>query len=661
MAKVKLLKFELVASIADSKRLVDFLQRFGCTHIDNADNSSLTKYDNTQLILEFQRRKSTAGRALDIIERACEVKKSLLSSLSDFSEIDYDEYRQFLQSVDETYDSCVLMCKLEDEINELKLENIRLSQKVAYYTPWAELDIPMSSTRTLKSRIFIGYLKNEMTAFGLKERLAELIPDVDGIEIQSISSTEEQSCFVVICHESVADEVEKALSSAGFMLPDDPAKSVPAAAIRALDEKIRNNEESINKLKAEFEQYSDWIDRFKYLIDYYDIQITKYKALELAGSTERIIYFNGYVPEGKSEELKFEIESRFIASVELIQPDFENEDVPVLIKSTSFASGVESVTNMYSVPSNDDVDPNPVMGFFYYSLFGLMLSDAGYGILMVIFGLLMKYKFKVTGAKRKTANFAFYCGLSTMIWGALFGSWFGDLIPTICTTFLHMENPPNLVIWFDPKEDSMKLLLYSFLFGIIHLFVGLAIRFYNLCRHRDFVSAFCDTIPVYVFISGFAIVAKDFIEPVSEAAKSVGTKLLIVGAVLIVLTAGHSAKNIVGKLGGGLYGLYNTTTGYMSDILSYSRLLALNLVTGVIAMVVNLLAAMPGNILIFIVIFIIGHGVNLAINLIGTYVHTNRLQYVEFFSKFYEGGGRSFTPFKLDTNYLRFKEDNINE
>ena len=661
MAKVKLAKFELAASMADSKRLVDFLQRFGCTHIDNIDNEHLRKYDNTQLILNFRQRQGRAKTAQKILEEICGIKKNMLTQLTDVAEIDYDEYRQFVSTIDETSEACDLVIKTSEEIDELKTDVIKLRKKIEYYSPWEKLDIPMSSTRTARTRVFVGYVKSEMTAQQLRQLLAETAPELDGIGIDLISSSPLQTCFVVVCFEADADELAKALSLNGFCIPDEPAKAIPAKAVSDLEHEISIKEEKITALTGELEQLADWIERFKYLSDYYGIQIEKYKAVELAGTTDRIICFTGYVPEKMSEELKFEIERQFTASIEIEPPDYENENVPVLLKNGSFASGVESITDMYSVPSNGDVDPNPVMAVFYYGLFGLMLSDAGYGLLMVLFGALMRWKFKVTGGKLKTANFAFWCGISTVFWGALFGSWFGDLIPTVCSTFLHMENPPNLTIWFDPKEDSMKLLLYSFLFGIIHLFAGLAIRFWNLCRHRDFIGAFCDTIPVYVFVTGFAIVAKDFLEPVSESAKSLGMKLLLAGAVLIVLTSGHSAKNILGKLGGGFYGLYNTLTGYMSDILSYSRLLALNLVTGVIAMVVNLLAAMPGNIFIFIIIFLIGHSVNLAINLIGTYVHTNRLQYVEFFSKFYEGGGRSFTPFKLNTQYLRFKEDNKNE
>ena len=383
--------------------------------------------------------------------------------------------------------------------------------------------------------------------------------------------------------------------------------------------------------------------------------------MEKAATGRRTIYVEGYVPERNAEQLKFDVEKRFVAQMELSAPDPDDDDVPVLIENRDFAGGVESITNMYAPPSNRDLDPNPVMAFFYYLLFGMMLSDAGYGILMVIVGLVAKYKLKVEGNLRKTASFALYCGISTTIWGALFGGFFGDLIPTICTTFLGMEKGPSLALWFEPTADSIKLMLFSFLIGIIHLFTGLAIRFVTLAKQKDYIGAICDTIPVYLFVTGFAIVGKDFIEPVSPTVKTVGTWLLAAGALLIILTAGRSAKNILGKLGGGVYALYNSTTGYLGDILSYSRLLALNLVTGVIASVVNMLGAMMGNIVVFIIIFLLGHTMNIAINLIGTYVHTCRLQYVEYFSKFYEGGGKVFTPFKFNLKHFKFKEETIND
>ncbi len=312
---------------------------------------------------------------------------------------------------------------------------------------------------------------------------------------------------------------------------------------------------------------------------------------------------------------------------------------------------------MYSPVSNKDIDPNPIMSFFYYAFFGLMLSDAGYGILLIAFSVILKKKLKLKDSMKKMANMVFCCGVSTVIWGALFGGWFGDLIPVICTEFLGFAKAPSLAIWLEPMDNSITLLLYSFLFGIIHLFAGLLIRFYMLLKDKNFIGAIFDVIPVMMFVVGFAIVGCSFFTIVPDSIKPWGSKLLIVSGALIILTAGRSSKNIIGKLGGGLYALYNTASGYLGDILSYSRLLALGLVTGVIANVINLLGAMTGNIIGFILIFIIGHTINLAINLIGTYVHTCRLQYVEFFSKFYEGDGKTFTPFKINSKFFTIKED----
>ena len=651
LAKIKLMRFELIALISESKRLIEYLQHVGATQIERTENEQLGHFETEKNIFELEQKRNIALNASSILEEQCKLKKPFLQSFSDYTEMTYEEYKDICSQSEDSFEICKNIVEAKEKISELKTDNIRCQTLIDYYRPWENLDIPMSSTGTAQTSIFIGFFKSQLSSDEIKAMIAREAPEFEGYEAEIISTSKIQTCCLIICHSKDASVLDGVLRKIGFIKPDNPAKKLPKKAIEELEKKIEFNNSAINSKQNDISQYSDKFDKIRFLSDFYTAEIDKCRAFSLVGATQNTIYIEGYVPERISEEIKFNTEKDFTAQMELFEPDTQNDDVPVLIESSAFAGGVENISNMYSPPSNNDVDPNPIMAFFYYSLFGLMLSDAGYGLLMVIFGLVAKYKIKVQGSMRKTADFAF-------IWGALFGSWFGDLIPTICTTFFGMENPPNLVIWFDPKEESMKLLLFSFLFGIIHLFAGLAIRFYNLCKHHDFIGAVCDVVPIYVFITGFAIIGKNFIDPVSDKTIALGKKLLLAGAILVVLTAGRSAKNVLGKLGGGLYGLYNTTTGYLGDILSYSRLLALNLVTGVIAIVVNLLAAMPKNIFIFILIFVIGHSINFAINLIGTYVHTNRLQYVEYFSKFYEGGGRSFTPFKINSKYIKFKVNN---
>ena len=652
--------FALIAMLEDSKRLIDYLQRVGVTELADIDDDALTKYRTGPLVSIFEKKEKQARQAVEAVERRCKIKRTLIQSLTDYTEIDYHQYRQLCEQADLVMEDCAAVNALTDEIHAYKAEIVRQQTMIDYYRPWEALDIPMNTRRTPTTSIFIGLFKSQLQREDVEARLAQELPEVDGVSVEIISSSKLQTCCMVLCHRSDAEAVETALKACGFIRPDKPAKMLPSAAIAQCRAAIETAREKINACNEAIAQYGGQYDRMRLLADYYAAQKEKYLSMEKAATGSRTIFLEGYVPERDAEQLKFDVEKRFTAQMELDAPEL-TDDVPVLIENRSFASGVESITNMYAPPSNRDLDPNPVMAFFYYLLFGMMLSDAGYGILMVLVGLLAKYKIKVQGNLRKTASFALYCGVSTTIWGILFGGFFGDLIPTVCTTFLGMEKGPDLALWFSPTTDSIKLMLFSFLLGIIHLFTGLAIRFVTLWKQGDRLGAVCDTIPVYLFVSGFAVVGKDFIEPVSPQVKTIGLYLLLAGAALIVLTAGRSAKNIVGKLGGGVYALYNSITGYMGDILSYSRLLALNLVTGVIASVVNMLGAMMGNIVVFVIIFLLGHAMNIAINLIGTYVHTCRLQYVEYFSKFYEGGGKVFTPFKFNLKHFKFKEETINE
>ena len=257
-----------------------------------------------------------------------------------------------------------------------------------------------------------------------------------------------------------------------------------------------------------------------------------------------------------------------------------------------------------------------------------------------------------------------YCGISTVFWGALFGSWYGDLPQVIARDFFG-KDIGSTALWFEPINKPMKLLLFSFGLGIIHLFVGLSANFYKEWKAGKRLDAVCDVIPVMLTVLGAAPLAAGILTSVPEGLSKIGGYVAIVGVVLVVLTSSRSSKNIFMRFFGGIYGLYNVATGYLSDILSYSRLLALGLATGCIAQVINLIGAMPSNAvaegLLLFILFLTAHTANIAINLLGAYVHTDRLQFVELFSKFYEGGGRAFEQLKQNTKYITLKEETSNE
>ena len=324
----------------------------------------------------------------------------------------------------------------------------------------------------------------------------------------------------------------------------------------------------------------------------------------------------------------------------------------------------------YSLPGRHEVDPSAVMAFFYYVLFGMMLSDAAYGLLTVVGSAFALKKFPDMELKmRKTLRMFLFCGISTTVWGVLFGSYFGDAIPVIAQTFFHTEiTVPAL--WFEPLDDPMRLLIFSFGVGVAHLFTGLGVQFYQLAKQKKYADALYDVVFWYLLVGGphcGTALHGDFPEHRGAAlcwcrgpVAAVAGVLAGIGAVGILFTAGRESRNPVKRFLKGLYGLYGVSS-YLSDILSYSRLLALGLATSVISTVFNQLGAMLGGgvvgAIFFAVVFLIGHSMNMAINLLGAYVHTNRLQFVEFFGKFYEGGGRAYAPFAANTKHFQIKEE----
>jgi len=297
-----------------------------------------------------------------------------------------------------------------------------------------------------------------------------------------------------------------------------------------------------------------------------------------------------------------------------------------------------------------------------------MLSDAAYGFIVFLACLIILKKFpKMESGTHKALSLFMYCGLSTLFWGVLFGGYFGDLITVVSREFFHHEIIIKPV-WFAPLDEPMRMLIVSLVIGLVHLYFGLILKGYMCIKQKDIVGLISDVCSWLMLITGLImmLIPTDLFSSIasmeihfSSGVKTLSYCLAIAGAVIIFLMSGRENKNPVVRLALGLYDLYNIT-GWLSDLLSYSRLLALGLATGVIAQVVNQMGSMGGDsvfgIIVFILVFIIGHVFNLAINLLGAYVHTCRLQYVEFFGKFYEGGGREFMPFKESTKYIKVRQ-----
>ena len=303
------------------------------------------------------------------------------------------------------------------------------------------------------------------------------------------------------------------------------------------------------------------------------------------------------------------------------------------------------VTEMYSLPDYRNVDPNPLIAPFFCIFFGMMFNDLGYGLVFIILSLIVQKKFKLTGGTKNMIRLVLECGVTTAIFGIITGSFFGDAIPVVAKLLGKEVTIPSLL---NPLADPMSVLILSLVLGVIQILFGMGVKAYILIRDGKPLDALFDVGSWWLLFAGIAVGAlRGF------------WWIAIAGVAALVLTQGRAKPTIPGKIVGGIASLYDITS-YFSDILSYSRLMALMLAGGIVASIVNVLGSLFGSVILFIPIFVIGHVFNIGINVIGTYVHAARLQYLEFFGKFYVDGGKPFRPLDRKTKYFEIiKEESI--
>ncbi len=698
MAILKMKRIEILALLTESKDIIDYVQRRGSVQIDEMETDEslgnhFYKLSTAPTVSQFNKFKDNALHAEEILAKYVPEKGGLTKSLVPRPELTMSEFVERSKSIDQTMEHVYDITGSEKKIQDLNADIVKSEVQIDQLTPWASLDIPTSTRGTKCAKVFIGSIAEPLDRGEILNRLAEADPECDG-EIEIVSSDKNQTCLVGMCLNDEAASFEQALRSIGFTAITEPSKLLPAERIELLKSRIEEDKASIEKCEEVIKENAEYREDIKFLQDYFTMRAEKYEAFDKIQMDDNVFVLTGYAPEKEAEKLKKHLEDKYAAAVSVTELG-EDEEAPVRVQENAYVATMESVTEMYSLPGKEDIDPNPFMSIFYFFLFGLMLGDAGYGILMILICGILKLKFKnPERSKRNFLNYGLWCGIGTTFWGALQNSWFGDL-PKWIANGLKSNDPTDFIstkhlYWFEPMayNNITRFLLLCFFIGIIHLFVALCLAIVKAVKNKDTFNGIVVNVPFLLILIGVLPVLNKYIggtalvdvpgetdpfnhtQPIYDFLMNNATVFYIIlaaGAILVWLTPFFQAiherkpiKNVFTSLLSGLYGVYNAASGYLGDILSYARLLALGLCTGVIASVINQLGATPlgGNPIIFIIVFIIGHTVNVAINLIGAYVHTNRLQYVEFFSKFYEGGGKPFEPLQVNSKSFKFKEEN---
>ncbi len=660
----------IIALRQDRKRLLEHLQDSALVQLTKAEKSrdGFRRVNVTPQMQVFERNVDLTQQALKILDSVKPEKTSMLDSFKGRREIDPDVIGEIAKDAKEVIEICSNITELDKQCSDNAAEQIRIKTQLAQLESWQKLDIPLNTTDTKSTAVFIGSLPEQYSEQRLKEALAKENPKLEfAVEIQYSEAA--VTNVVVFTPQSQKTMAEEALRALGFARPMSPTHKIPKKKAERLRQKSEELRKSTEKAEEEIASYADARDKIKVTQDYFRLRSDKYNVINHLDHSKHVFVIEGYVPEEDCEKLEALCTRVATCTVEFGEA---GDDAPVKLKNNKFAEPAQGILTMYAAPGKSDLDPTPILAFFFYFFFGMMFSDAGYGILMVIATGLMIKIFKPDKKMYNNLKLFQYCGVSTTIWGLVFGSFFGDAPAAIANMFTgtervmahsisNMGDPtPALMPWptIDPQKDALTLMIISIAFGLVHILVGMGCKFVVCLRQKDYGGAFFDTGLWMLLLIGFAVLAAGMVT--TPVLITVGAVIAIACAVGLVLTQGRGKKGIVGKAIGGLASLYDIT-GYISDLLSYSRLLALGLTTGVMAQVFNMLATMMGTnvlgIVFMVVIFIVGHLVNIGLNALGAYVHTMRLQYVEMFSKFYEGGGKEFEPFSLNTKYIKIQED----
>lgn len=521
-------------------------------------------------------------------------------------------------------------------LGEIESERTKNEALRATLAPWLTVDAPLGGAGGALS-VFFGTVSLNVTDDALKA----LADSLDGLLTwQQASSDRSLRYLLVMCHGSVKERALSALRDLGFSTVSFRGMTGTA---KENDKALAENLAALEKERQEIEQRIAGLGgKREALLEASDraaIALRREEAKSRLVGTDKVFLLEGWLPADRCAEIEKTLKP-FTCAIETREPtEDEYPQVPVQLKNSKLTRPLNMVTEMYSLPAYGTLDPNPLMAPFFILFYGIMMADMGYGLLMMIASVIISKKYRPKGTSGELFSLLGLCGISTFIMGALTGGFFGDFL----TQLVAIVSPGTVFALpklFDPLDDLTMILIGSMALGMVQIVTGMAISLIEKCKRKKFLDAFFEEITWWIVFIGIALLAL-----------GKGVAVLYVGCALVLLGPIVQGKGW-GKLTGVFGSLYNHVTGYFGDILSYTRLMALMLAGSVIAQVFNMLAAMPGNVIAFIIISMLGNAMNFGLNLLGCYVHDLRLQCLEFFNKFYVDGGKPFRPMTLDTEYV---------
>ena len=649
MAILKMKKLRLMAVRSRKDELLRELIRHGCVEfseledqIQGSDVESILSRESSD-VAALKSQLTSLNHAIALLDTYAPKKSKLLSAkpeLEDLAFLDDTGLSGALKFAGaiEGYDA---------RIKRISAEESRQRGIIDSLQPWLGLDLPLNTEGTERCGVLMGTIPVKMELADVQSALSQVDEES---ELFQVNEDKRDRYVLLVAMKETIPAMQECLRGFGFTASalgsmKGTARECLSAAEEALKELASEKEACAQSIVAEAVRR----DELKLAADRVSTKIALAEADEKLYGTASTVVMEGWIPEEKEQEL-IKVFDDFGCAYETLTPTVEEyPEVPVKLKNNKVTNGLNMVTEMYSLPAYGSLDPNPLMAPFFILFYGLMMADMGYGLLMVIAALVAMKKIKPRKGSLSFCQLLLWGGISTFVCGALTGGFFGDALVKIGQILGKPSGWGELPALFSPMTDSMMVLIGAMVLGLVHLNTGMVINFVKKTKRGQLADAIWEEGALWVTLVGIIL----FVLKIGNVS---GVPVVLVIGLLMVFYGGSRSAKGLGKLLSIFTTLYNTATGWFGDILSYSRIMALMLAGSVIATVFNTIGAIANSFWLFIPVFLIGHALNFALNLLGCYVHDLRLQCLEYFGKFYEDGGRPFKPLEVTTKYYNVAE-----
>lgn len=662
MAVKDMKKFSAITDAENTKHLLRELQRLRCVRLEHhlyeneedrlpdfvlpegmSEVAQLREHENSRELAEITSLVSSCTAALSFLGDYHTAREPMFAAPPEITSEEFEE--KYLTSAKHSMDMAL---EVRNRLAKLQKDRQSKSNRISVCRPFESAEVSLPVSHTKHTSTVCGMVPFAVTDESIGEALKDTASVFDVL-------FEDKTTGKAVMLTSVKEELDLAISCIA------PLGFVKTSAVCAEEEGfargvIKESEASLEKIGAQIESLNaqaeklsnEKIKEIRMYLDYLTTAETRIRESSKVCETERCSVIVGWLPDSSCKKVA-ELFDRTDTAYSFDEPEPEKESVPIKLSNGKMGTQFEPIVSLYALPAYGAYDPTGLMSIFYILIFGLMFADFGYGFTLILGCVLgLKFLHPNEGLKKFLRMFAM-CGVASMVGGVLFGGYFGDMPTRIMEDLLGMEKAPNMALCFNMTDNPMAFLIVSLGMGAVHIFTGMMIKFVLLIRKGEVFSAIFDVGSWFVVFAGIGLYT---VYP------KVGIWIALAGALMLILTQGREAKNPVMRILKGILSLYDLIS-YGSDLLSYSRILALSLASAVIANVVNIFGTMGGpgigGVISMTVAFLIGHTLNFAVNLLGTYVHTSRLQYIEYFGKFYESGGREFIPLTPETKYTIFK------